>query len=129
MLSFFDLQMDSPLFILMACNSATQQISTGDEPLGLVTSLLCAGASSVIGTLWPVESESARTFAAEFLKRLVAESQRQNQGADNTHWIDLAGALQATCIELMNDYDTRLPEYWAPFVLHGCHFSKNLGLS
>jgi len=123
MKSFFDLRMNSPVFVLMACNSATQQISTGDEPLGLITALLCAGASSVAGTLWPVESETARIFAAEFFKQLVTAS----QAGEGRHWIDLAVALQATCIELMGDYDTRLPEHWASFVLHGCYFSKNLG--
>lgn len=45
----FNLQLTAPLVVLVGCNSASQTVSTGDESLGLVTGLLCAGAASVVG--------------------------------------------------------------------------------
>jgi CHAT domain-containing protein len=120
MKEFFNLQMDSPLFILMACNSATQQVLVGNESLGLLTAILVAGAPSVIGTLWAVASETARIFAERFTQKLI--------DAGGTEMVDLAVALQQTVISLKQDYDTRLPYHWAPFVLHGSCFSRNIGL-
>src|SRR5438045_8800571 len=108
--------MNDPLFMLMACNSANQQISVGDEPLGLVTAILCAGASSVVGTLWPVASETARIFATRFIDELT--------NIDGINMVDLAVALQTTVISLKADFRTRLPYHWAPFVLHGSYLSR-----
>ncbi|KAG4434025.1 hypothetical protein IFR05_010507 [Cadophora sp. M221] len=120
MKEFFDISMNSPMFMLMACNSATQQFLVGNEPLGLITSILVAGASSVIGTLWEVASETARIFAERFMNAL---SEAEGEGM-----IDLSVALQQTVISLRRDYGTRLPYHWAPFVLHGACFSRNLGI-
>jgi CHAT domain-containing protein len=39
------------LIILIACNSASQAIAPGDEPLGIVSALLCGRASSVLSTI------------------------------------------------------------------------------
>lgn len=120
MKEYFNLKMDSPVFILMACNSATQQVLTGNESLGLITAMLVAGASSIIGTLWEIASETARTFAERFTHELI--------DASGSGMIDLAVALQRTVISLKQDYNTRLPYHWAPFVLHGSYFSRNTGL-
>ena len=120
MKEFFNLKMDSPVFILMACNSATQQVLTGNESLGLITAMLVAGASSIIGTLWEIASETARTFAERFTHELI--------DASGSGMIDLAVDLQRTLISLKQDYTTRLPYHWAPFVLHGSYFSRNIGL-
>jgi CHAT domain-containing protein len=118
---FFDLRMDVPLFILMACNSATQQVSIGDEPLGLITAILTAGASSIVGTLWGVASETARIFAERFTQKLI--------DAGGSSMTDLAVALQQTVLSLKSDYNTRLPYHWAPFVLHGSYFSRSIRIA
>lgn len=119
MKEFFNLRMDGPLFILMACNSATQEVSIGDEPLGLITAILTAGASSVIGTLWGVASETARIFTERFMQKLI--------DVNGSSMIDLAVVLQQTVLSLREDYSTRLPYHWAPFILHGSYFSRNIG--
>jgi hypothetical protein len=58
----FDLLLDqnAPHFNIIGCESALQNISPGDEPLGLISVLLYAGATSVLGCLWPVESRAGR---------------------------------------------------------------------
>lgn len=130
----FGLKLNGPLVALMACSSSAQQLSAGDEPLGLVTALLCAGAASVVGTLWPVASGTARRFAAIFgqqLKALQAEGllltdPEQKAEPPAVHGaIDLAVALQRTVRQLKHTgpQPTRTPEHWATFAVHGSAFS------
>lgn len=129
----FDLKLNKPLVALMACGSSTQRISAGDEPLGLVTALLCAGAASVIGTLWPVASGTARRFTAVFreqFKVLQAESSNhptvRAEPTAVSSVIDLAVAVQRTIRELKETGPrwSRTPEHWAPFVIHGAAFLR-----
>ena len=60
------LHRQNPLIINIACGSSTQDIQLGDEPLGLPTAWLIAGARAVVGTLWPIRSRdeggSRRSF-------------------------------------------------------------------
>lgn len=125
----FNLKLKSPHISLMACGSASQMISPGDEPLGIVTALLCAGAASIIGTMWPVASASARTFAELFHSELL--DMRQGQQSNFVHKKDdgadvfnLAIALQRAVMKMKRHREARLPYHWAPFVLHGSCFMR-----
>lgn len=101
------------VIILIACDSASQTIAPGDEPLGIVSAMLCSGASSVLGTIWPTVSGCGRQFARLFHAYLNESS---NEGV-----IDLAVALQKAVIEIKSEYKTSAPYYWATFVLHGAN--------
>jgi CHAT domain-containing protein len=108
----FDIKTNASLVTLIACDSASQAIATGDEPLGIVSALLCAGASSVVGTIWPTASGCGRTFSRLFygnIKTCVSEGDM----------IDLAVALQRAVKDIKRRYETCTPYYWASFVLHG----------
>ncbi|RYP53597.1 hypothetical protein DL768_001461 [Monosporascus sp. mg162] len=112
----FGVQIQTRLVTLMACGSALQAISQGDEPLGMVTALLCAGAPSVVGTLWPVASGTGREFAEAFY-RGIGDS--LEGGLAN-----LAVAVQEAVIRLKYEYEYRHPYHWAGFVLHGSPYCK-----
>ena len=45
------------LFVLSCCNTARGKV-TGDGILGLLRSLMCAGATNMIVTLWPIHDSS-----------------------------------------------------------------------
>lgn len=124
-LDVFQLQFDtSPHITLIACDSATQSISVnGDEPLGLVTGLLCAGASSVLGTMWPIPSVTGRRFSEIFYDELDQASLKANE-PNETGFVGLAVALQAAIIEIRGTARTRRPFHWASFVLHGSPFMR-----
>lgn len=47
---------ETPHITIIAYESGYQEMTAGDEPLGLVSALLYAGATSVLGSLWPVPS-------------------------------------------------------------------------
>jgi CHAT domain-containing protein len=98
-------------FTLVACGSGREAIQTGDEPLGMVTGLLYAGASSVAGTLWEVDSSAGKSFTRMFYRAF--------EGAARRDVIDLAVQMQETVKYLRRDSDTMLPYSWAGFVLHG----------
>ncbi|KAK0751416.1 CHAT domain-containing protein [Schizothecium vesticola] len=119
----FSLKLRGPHITLVACDSASQGITAGDEPLGLVTALLCAGAGSVLGTLWPTASETGRVFAERFYAEL--ESQQRGSSVDQVVVVDLAVALQKAVLAVRAKGETRKPYHWAAFVLHGS-WSMNL---
>ncbi|OIW32573.1 hypothetical protein CONLIGDRAFT_699404 [Coniochaeta ligniaria NRRL 30616] len=113
--SVFEMKLQSPHITLIACDSASQAISAGDEPLGMVTALLCAGAGSVLGTLWPTASRTGRRFSDEFYSDIA----NQCRAAGQPVMVNLAEALRRTVLALRRRRDTRQPFHWAAFVLHG----------
>lgn len=118
----FDLNLSSPHITLIACDSASQKISAGDEPFGILTAFLCAGAASVVGTMWPTATREGRAFSEAFYRCLG------NQESVVTGIFDYAGALREAVLAIRGVRDSRLPYYWAPFVLHGAWFGKSFKL-
>lgn len=119
----FDLNLASPHITLIACDSASQRIGAGDEPFGILTAFLCAGAASVVGTMWPTATREGRAFSEAFYRCLG------NQDSAVTGIFDYAGALQEAVLVVRGVRDSRLPYYWAPFVLHGAWFGKSFNLT
>jgi len=89
---------------LSACETAE-----GDarSPLGISGAAMKARAKSVLGTLWPVDDDSARVTMEAFYARLAD---------GKTTKVD---ALRAAQLELLRNPRTADPFYWAPFVLIG----------
>ncbi len=112
----FNLKLRAPHITLIACDSSSQSIAAGDEPLGMVTALLCAGASSVIGTLWTTSSSNGRRFSEHFYSAL------DESGPSGV--LDLAAALRKAVLTIRGNRRTRQPYHWASFVLHGSWFLK-----
>ncbi|KAK4031673.1 CHAT domain-containing protein [Parachaetomium inaequale] len=120
------------LVTLVACGSASQAIRPGDEPLGLLTALLCAGANSVVGSMWPVEPRVGVAFAEGFYGRVAGLSGGTSGGVGveeregeerRVGMVDLAVVLQETVVELMRSrrvgFDTRSVVDWGAFTLNG----------
>ena len=106
----FALPLSSPLVTLIACASTSQTIATGDEPLGIVAGLLCAGAASVVGASWPVQSGTGRAFSDHFYRAI-----REAEG----DLVDLAVALQRAVLHVRDGRRTSGTYHWAAFTLHG----------
>ena len=87
----------------------------GDEPSGLISSLLVSGASSVVGTLWPIKDDDGRDFSKIFYATLL-------QGRQQTALVNLAEAIRAAALHLRGRESRNEPFHWASFVLHGCWF-------
>lgn len=118
----FNLNLSNPHITLIACDSASQRISAGDEPFGILTAFLCAGATSIIGTMWPTATREGRAFSEAFYRRLGS------QESAVTGIFDYAGALREAALIIRSARDSRLPYFWAPFVLHGAWFGKSFNV-
>tara|TARA_R110002003_G_scaffold9_14_gene488 strand:+ start:34609 stop:37839 length:3231 start_codon:yes stop_codon:yes gene_type:complete len=114
-----DFSRTCPRITLIACDSSTQHVASGDEPLGFIPALLFAGATSVLGTLWPVESRTARAFTEEFYMHCEDQAERQRAARQSRVVLDLAAALNKTVCKLMTK---GRPADWAGYVLYGAWF-------
>ncbi|MBT3391031.1 MAG: CHAT domain-containing protein [Chloroflexi bacterium] len=91
--------------IFSACNSIFNYLYAGDEPVGLPTTSLIAGASRVIGSIWPILDHAGHDFTEVFYRyyrtgvspaQAVALAQRTliEHGAEMTSWASF------TCVGL-----------------------------
>jgi CHAT domain-containing protein len=71
-----------PMVFFNACRSAGQ-IDWFSTSLGWAPQFLRAGAGAFVGTLWPVRSDSALTFANTFYSHLVTGRQSLGQASLN----------------------------------------------
>jgi CHAT domain-containing protein len=103
------LRLQADLVTLNACATGRSKVSRGDELIGLTRSLLYAGASSVLVSLWNVEDESTGQLMADFYRRLYDSQGRKIKSKASA----LREAMQA--MRKQRDH----PYYWAPFILVG----------
>jgi CHAT domain-containing protein len=106
-LSLYDLyrlKLPVGLVTLSACATGSSVVVEGDELLGLVRGLLCAGAHSLLVTLWDVQDRATAEFMKAFYSRLREIG-------------DPARSLRHAMLSLRETHPH--PYYWAPFVWTG----------
>jgi tetratricopeptide (TPR) repeat protein len=100
----YRLRLDADLVTLSGCATGANVAAAGDELLGITRGLFCAGATTLLLSLWNVHDESTGAFMKAFYDRI----------ADGTTPMD---ALRKTMADLRQEYPH--PYFWAPFVLTG----------
>src|SRR5262245_41337061 len=106
-LSLYDLyhlRLPVGLVTLSACATGSSVVVDGDELLGLVRGLFCAGARSLLVTLWDVQDRATAEFMKFFYGRLREEP-------------DQSLALRDAVLAIRETHPH--PYYWAPFVWMG----------
>ena len=98
-----DLKLNAELVILSACDTGRGTI-TGDGVIGLSRSLISAGVSSVIVSLWSVPDAPTSTLMTEFYRHWQQNS-------------DKAQALRNAMLTTMKKHPN--PKDWAAFTLIG----------
>ncbi len=98
-----NLNLHAELVVLSACDTGRGEI-TGDGVVGLSRSILAAGASSIIVSLWRVPDEPTSELMQEFYHQLQQHS-------------DQAQALRAAMLITIKKYPQ--PKNWAAFTLIG----------
>jgi len=106
----YQMRLPSKLVTLSGCATGMNFVSVGDELLGLQRGLFCAGASSLLLSLWDVHDESTSALMESFYKNYVGGQ-------------DLATALQGAMKQLREQNPH--PYFWAPFVLAGKIIESN----
>ncbi|KAH0563153.1 hypothetical protein GP486_002275 [Trichoglossum hirsutum] len=108
-MDIFELQLDSAVVVLLACASGEEDIAPNDDPLGLLSALMYAGASSAIATLWPTQTSDARDFCERVYKHAF-------EGMESGSKF-LAKSVQKTVVEMWEEWDGDEPYHWAQFQL------------
>jgi CHAT domain-containing protein len=98
------LRLCADLVTLSGCATGANVAAAGDELLGITRGLFCAGATTLVLSLWNVHDESTTQFMTSFYGRIAAGTSP-------------AIALRETMQELRAAYPH--PYYWAPFVVTG----------
>ncbi|KAK1758793.1 CHAT domain-containing protein [Echria macrotheca] len=102
---------------LIACNSGKQDVSFGNEPLGMAPALFIAGASSVLATLWPIPSSAGQAFSESFYRDgLGIGSRGAGVGVGR---VNLARATQRAVLYVRGREGGGNSSHWASFVLRG----------
>jgi CHAT domain-containing protein len=94
---------------LAACDSALVRPDEGTEIDGIARAFLAAGASAVLGSLWPLDDDAARVFSGAFYDNLILTREP-------------GSALRATQLACRNGHygpHMSVPQAWAGYVLLG----------
>jgi CHAT domain-containing protein/tetratricopeptide (TPR) repeat protein len=103
----YKLHVDADLVVLSACRSGLGKQINGEGFVGLTRGFMCAGARSVIASLWKVDDEAT----AELMRHLYDAMLREH--------LPPAAALQQAKQAMQIHPRWRYPYYWAGFVLQG----------
>ncbi|HSP06770.1 MAG TPA: CHAT domain-containing protein, partial [Acidobacteriota bacterium] len=103
----FDLKLNADLVVLSACKTGLGRQIRGEGIMGLSRAFLCAGASSVLASLWNVPDASTAQFMTDFYRSMVTKGMSKTE------------ALKKARLELIRSGKFSHPYYWAPFVLIG----------
>jgi CHAT domain-containing protein len=98
------MRLGAKLVTLSGCATGMNFVADGDELLGLQRGLFCAGASSLLLSLWDVHDRSTADLMQEFYRCYITSG-------------DMAGSLQIAMRKLREQNPH--PYFWAPFVLVG----------
>jgi CHAT domain-containing protein len=100
----YQIRLSARLVTLSGCATGMNFVSGGDELLGLQRGLFCAGATSLLLSLWDVHDRST----SELMQAFYRSYQETN---------DMARSLQSAMKQVRQANPH--PYYWAPFVLVG----------
>jgi CHAT domain-containing protein len=99
----FELNLNSKLVTLSACETGLGNITQGDEITGLSRAFLFAGSSAVIVSLWSVADYPTALLMANFYKYIQSHP--------------LQEALTLAQRDVIKSFPQ--PSYWSPFILIG----------
>jgi len=100
----YQMRLGAKLVTLSGCATGMNFVAAGDELIGLQRGLFCAGATSLLLSLWDVHDGSTAELMQEFYKRYIQSN-------------DMVASLQAAMRDLRQENPH--PYFWAPFVLVG----------
>jgi CHAT domain-containing protein len=100
----YQMRLSARLVTLSGCATGMNFVAAGDELLGLQRGLFCAGASTLLLSLWDVHDESTAQLMQHFYREYIRTGQ-------------MASSLQHAMQQLRQQNPH--PYFWAPFVLVG----------
>jgi CHAT domain-containing protein/Tfp pilus assembly protein PilF len=107
------LNLDSDLVVLSACETARGRLSAGEGMIGLTWAFFVAGSSATLVSQWKVDEASTAELMLEFHRHL------QSAAENSSKPLTKAEALRNATLKMLQSNQYRHPFYWAAFVLIG----------
>ncbi len=98
----------SRLVALSGCETGRTEVGAGEDPVGIGTAFLQAGAGALLVSLWKVEDQATAELMKSFYRKWL-------DGSDGNR----ALALQEAKLEFLRGRPRAAPRQWAAFVLIG----------
>lgn len=102
----YSMRLPCDLVVMSACRTARGKIAEGEGVQGLARAFFCAGARTVVASLWTVDDRATASLMADFYRHLAGGQSK-------------AGALRAAKLDALRSDPAGNPRLWAPFVLLG----------
>jgi CHAT domain-containing protein/tetratricopeptide (TPR) repeat protein len=115
----FNLSLQADLVVLSACETALGKYIRGEGIAGLAQSLMYAGASNVIVSLWEVADESTAQLMISFYNGVVRSNTKIRRLSPSDYAYLYAILLQKAKLTMIKSGKNSAPFYWAPFILLG----------
>jgi CHAT domain-containing protein len=103
-MDLYSMKCHTNLVTLSGCNSGMSTLAEADELLGLIRGFLCAGARSLILSLWPVNDRATLLFMKTFYAAWLGGRTKSQ-------------ALREAACTVRDEHPH--PYFWAPFFLAG----------
>ncbi|MEC8228859.1 MAG: CHAT domain-containing protein, partial [Pseudomonadota bacterium] len=100
----YDLELNSELVTLSACQTGLGDVQSGDDVIGLTRGFLFAGAANIVASLWMVDDEATARLMVNLYNNLQSQDKQQS--------------LRNAQLSVKNNYQAH-PYYWAAFQLTG----------
>jgi CHAT domain-containing protein len=100
-----DLQLQSEMVVLSACNTGSGKLSKSEGVYNLGRAFLAAGASSVVVSMWEVADNSTAVFMQELYRSILMGDPKN------------VALMHARLALIHRGFDQ--PFFWAPFILMG----------
>ena len=103
----YNLNLDSDLVVLSACQTALGKDVRGEGLIGLTRGFMYAGARRVVASLWKVDDAATAEFMRRFYRNFLQKK------------LSAASALRQTQNEMKKVPRFRAPYFWAGFTMQG----------
>ncbi|KAJ7058733.1 CHAT domain-containing protein, partial [Mycena amicta] len=104
------------LAVLSACDTGKGDAKTPDEAMHIAATLLFAGFSSVVATMWPIHDDDGPTLTAAFYNHLFNKA--TTSSAEVPNLLGTAEALHIAVKKLRENPEVTFTR-WVPFVHYG----------
>ncbi len=103
----FELKLNADLVVLSACKTGLGKQIRGEGVTGLARAFFCAGASSILVSLWNVNDRSTADFMTDFYSNYIQRKMSKT------------ASLKEARLKMIRGKKYSHPYYWSPFILIG----------
>lgn len=112
----YNLQLQSNMVVLSACETGLGQITEGEGVIGLSRAFLYAGTKNLVVSLWKVADESTSELMIDFYDIFLSQL---FENEEENAIFRYAPSLRSAKMKMIENGVYAHPYYWSPFILIG----------